>query len=166
MRLRLIGAQIATAMFAFSLDRLTKAWVLENLRDVVVKPLIPGFMQLHLTANTGMAWSVGQNNAPLMTVIASLVTLTLVVWAARRHRVHPRDYILEKCGAGLMMGGAIGNLFDRFTRGRVTDFLEFTFFDFPIFNVADALIDVGLGLIFIDHFKNGKTIRISDDAHE
>ena len=50
---------------------------------------------------------------------------------------------------GCLLGGAIGNLIDRYTVGQVTDFLEFTFVSFPVFNVADALIDVGIGCLFI-----------------
>jgi len=166
MRPRLVVAQISAAAFAFCFDRLTKVWVLENLREIAVKPFVPGLMQLHLTANTGMAWSVGENNAALMTVVASVVTLALIAWSIRGHIVHPDGFVLEKTGAGLMMGGALGNLFDRYTVGRVTDFLQFTFIDFPIFNVADACIDIGLALVFIDQFRNGarqKTAAESDD---
>jgi len=164
MKPRLLAAQFSAAAFAFCLDRMTKVWVLENLRDTVVKPFIPGIAQLHLTANTGMAWSVGENNALLMTVVASLVTLALIAWAIRGHKVHPDSFLLEKIGAGLMMGGALGNLFDRYTAGRVTDFLQFTFIDFPIFNVADACIDIGLALVFIDQFRNSAKLKTAADG--
>jgi len=49
---------------------------------------------------------------------------------------------------GCILGGAIGNLIDRFNHGQVTDFIEFAFISFPVFNVADALIDVGIVLLF------------------
>ena len=91
-----------------------------------------------------------------MTIIASLVTCILIGWAYWRHKLNPDTFILEKLGAGLILGGALGNLYDRFSQGRVTDFLQFTFVDFPIFNIADALIDCGIALIFIDLFKYGQ----------
>ncbi|MBU6455856.1 MAG: signal peptidase II [Cyanobacteria bacterium REEB67] len=156
MKPRLVIAQICAAIFAFSLDRFSKSWVIENLSGVVVRPLLDGFMQLHLTENTGAAFSLGRDNGGLMTAIAAIVTTLLIGWAFWRHKVNPDTFILEKIGAGLILGGAFGNLYDRFSLGRVTDFLQFTFIDFPIFNVADALIDVGIALIFIDLFRHGK----------
>ena len=128
---RLVIAQISAAVFAFSLDRLSKVWVIENLSGIVVRPLLDGFMQLHLTENTGAAFSLGRDNGGLMTVIAAIVTTLLIGWAFWRHKVNPDSFVLEKIGAGLILGGAFGNLYDRFTLGRVTDFLQFTFIDFP-----------------------------------
>jgi len=164
MKPRLLVVQISAAVFAFSLDRLTKVWVLENLRDVTVMPFINGVMQLRLTANTGMAWSLGHNNATLMTVVASLVTIGLIAWSIRGHKLHPDSFILEKIGAGLMMGGALGNLFDRFTIGQVTDFLQTTFIDFPIFNGADSCIVIGMTLVLIDQLRNSKEPTTAADS--
>jgi signal peptidase II len=157
MKSRLVIAQICAAIFAFSLDRLSKSWVLENMQSDMVRPFIDGFVQLHLTRNTGAAFSLGRDNGQLMTVVAGAVTVSLLAWAIWRHKLLPGQLPLEKVGTGLVLGGALGNLFDRFTLGQVTDFFQFTFFDFPIFNCADALIDVGIALIFIDLIRLSKT---------
>jgi signal peptidase II len=154
MKPTLVIGQICAAICAFSLDRLSKAWVLQHLQTVIVRPFLEGFVQLHLTTNTGAAFSLGKDNGQLMTGVAALVTLFLIGWAAWRHKLYPGQMPLEKIGTGLLLGGALGNLFDRFSRGHVTDFLQFTAFDFPIFNVADALIDLGIGLIFIDLLRS------------
>jgi signal peptidase II len=158
MKSPLVIAQISAAIIAFSLDRLSKTWVLAHLQGVVIRPFLDGIVQLHLTQNTGAAFSLGRDQGQLMTGVASVVTLFLIGWAIWRHKLHPSQLPLEKIGIGLLLGGALGNLFDRYSLGQVTDFLQFTFFEFPIFNVADALIDVGIGLIFIDLFRSGKTL--------
>jgi signal peptidase II len=158
MKSPLVIAQLLAAIFAFSLDRLSKAWVLAHLQRVIIRPAVTGLLQLHLTQNSGAAFSLGRDNGALMTGVATTVTIFLVGWAIWRHKLHPDRLPLEKIGTGLLLGGALGNLLDRYLHGRVTDFLEFTFVEFPIFNAADALIDLGICLIFIDLFRSGKTL--------
>lgn len=82
-----------------------------------------------------------------MTLVASLVTILLIVWICKEEG--SAGSLFAILGAGFLLGGALGNLWDRFTIGHVTDFLEFVFISFPIFNVADILIDLGICLILI-----------------
>ena len=163
MKLSLVAIQICAAILAFSLDRLSKNWVLLHVQDGIIMPFWPGVVQLFLTQNRGAAFSMGRDNGLLMTFVAASVTVFFIGWAIWRHRLFPNRMALEKFGTGLLLGGALGNLFDRFTQGQVTDFLQFTFFDFPIFNVADALIDVGLVFIFIDLFINSNSNNSKSD---
>jgi lipoprotein signal peptidase len=59
-------------------------------------------------------------------------------------------------GLSCIIGGSLGNLTDRFSQGHVTDFLEFAFFSFPVFNVADTFINIGLGLVLIGRIGKGE----------
>ena len=61
---------------------------------------------------------------------------------------------LERVGAGILIGASLGNLYDRFAQGHVTDFICLTFINFPVFNVADVLIDVGFGFLIISILRN------------
>lgn len=142
----------AAAAFAFAVDRLTKIWALAHLTDNVVTPFLPRLLQFRLTSNTGAAFSLGEDKAVLMTIIATTYTAAFLWWGLRRLRKSTSEALLEVIGIGLIVGGACGNLFERYTVGRVTDFLEFAFVSFPIFNFADAIIDVGLVLIFLNLF--------------
>jgi signal peptidase II len=63
---------------------------------------------------------------------------------------------LEQYGLAIVIGAALGNLLDRYLYGRVTDFLEFAFVSFPVFNLADVMIDIGIGLIILSTFKHPK----------
>ncbi len=88
-----------------------------------------------------------------MTFLASLVTVILIAWYISREKDKIKPDFLERTGIGFILGGALGNLLDRFSKGCVTDFLDFAFIDFPVFNVADAMIDVGIGLVLISMLR-------------
>jgi signal peptidase II len=132
----------------FSLDYVSKEWARTNLPSYGSSPLLPNLLQFTLVTNTGAAFNLGSGHGLLMTLIATAVTVLLVIWVLQEEKQSGQS-LLMSLGAGFLIGGALGNLFDRFARGRVTDFLEFTFVSFPVFNIADVCIDVGIGLIII-----------------
>jgi signal peptidase II len=136
-----------TTLGAFFCDAACKEFIRATLSPGEPSPFIPGLVRLYLTTNTGAAFSLGAGNGYLMTSLATVVTLFLVAWMLRREAELVSN--IERAGLGLLFGGACGNLFDRFTQGRVTDFLDLTFIDFPIFNTADMFIDVGIALILL-----------------
>lgn len=144
---------ISTVIFALSADQLTKKWALESLSPGTSSGFIPGLLNLTLTHNTGAAFSLGSEHGWLMGLLATVLALLIVAWIISRLRSESPPSTVELVGMGLLLGGACGNLTDRLLLGQVTDFLEFAFVDFPIFNVADALIDIGIGLILIASFS-------------
>ncbi|MBC7997066.1 MAG: signal peptidase II [Leptolyngbya sp.] len=138
-----------TIAITCSLDKLSKDWALKNLQMHNTEPFMPGFLQFTLTTNTGAAFSFGQSNAMMMAVLATLLTVCVGVWLISRIVRSSHLPIAELIGISCILGGSAGNLIDRFTLGHVIDFLEFSFFTFPVFNVADTFINVGLGLILL-----------------
>ncbi len=135
------------ALLCLALDAFTKDWARTSLVVGEPAPFIPGLIRFFVTHNTGAAFSLGAGNSYLMTALASVVTLALVAWMLKREATLVSN--LERVGLGFLFGGACGNLLDRFTQGKVTDFLEFTFVNFPVFNCADVCIDIGIALILI-----------------
>ena len=135
---------VATLCLIF--DGASKDWARHKLIAGDAYPFVPG-ISFFLTHNTGAAFSLGAGNSYLMTALASVVTLCLVAWVLKRESKLVSN--VERIGLGFLFGGACGNLFDRFSQGRVTDFIEFTFINFPVFNCADIFIDIGIGLILI-----------------
>lgn len=104
--------------------------------------LIPGVLALKYAENTGMAFSLFSGRAWALGVVSILCVL--VGWSVlRRYHLGP----LSRVAAMLMLGGAVGNMIDRFLRGYVVDMFEVLFVDFAIFNVADAALTVGAVLI-------------------
>ncbi len=121
------------------IDHLTK-WLSMGLTDSVT--LIPGMLALTYAENTGMAFSLFSGRSWALGVVSALCIL--VGWLVlRRYRLGP----LSRVAAMLMLGGAVGNMIDRFLRGYVVDMFEALFVKFAIFNVADSALTVGAVLM-------------------
>ena len=120
-------------------DQLVKALSLRLEQDVL---LIPGVLRFTYAENTGMAFSLFSGRSWLLGIVSAVCILA--GWLILR-RV--RLGALSRTAAMLMLGGAVGNMIDRFLRGFVVDMFEFLFVDFAIFNVADAALTVGTVLM-------------------
>ncbi len=142
-----LGLPLVIAAAVVLLDQLTKHWVQEALAGEGPKHLF-WTLQLNLSFNSGMAFSAGRGVGPIIGAVAIVVIIVLALSARRA----ARDSRLAAVAAGLVVGGAIGNLVDRLFRGpgwlhgAVIDFVDFQWF--PIFNVADAAITIG-GVLFV-----------------
>lgn len=155
---------VLVAVLCLTADQATKLWARNTLPLRQSEPFIPGILSFLLTSNTGAAFSLGAGNGILMTTLAAVMTVTLIVWTVRKQRRNAT--LMESIGMGFLIGGALGNLCDRFLRGSVTDFLNFLFMSFPVFNVADALIDCGLALLIISALKKPPTTSEQEAACE
>ncbi len=142
--LRFVIAGTIAALFLL-VDQVSKSLVRSQLMGHAAVDFIPGVLRLQFCANTGAAFSLGEGFGGAFALIAVLVTLTIVWYLART----PRIALLEAIGMGMVVGGAAGNAIDRVVHGFVTDFFATVFIDFPVFNVADIGITVGVVLAFI-----------------
>lgn len=140
------------ACLVFMVDLFSKQWALSHLGTQAKVVLIPHILQMTLTTNTGGAFGIGKEHGWLMSVLALGLTIAICVWALKREGQAEKPDCLERLGIGFILGGACGNLYNRFTLGKVTDFLEFSFISFPVFNIADVSIDIGLVLILLRAF--------------
>lgn len=147
---KLHGLMASVALAAFLLDQISKNWAHAVLEPHTRQVFIPHLINFILVSNTGLAFSMANENGLLAKIISSVVFVLLLYFYCRRYvfekLTHPW---LEQLGVSIIIGAAAGNLLERFMYGQVTDFLEFAFVTFPVFNCADVLIDVGVGLVFI-----------------
>ncbi len=140
------------AAVVVALDQWTKYLVVKNMELTESIPLIPGVFHLTSHRNMGAAFGILQNQRWLFIVITIAVVIGIVIAMKRIGRTQPRVSL----ALSLVLGGAIGNFIDRLLTGKVVDFLDFTLINFPIFNVADAAISVGVILLLIDVALDGK----------
>lgn len=142
------------------LDIWTKALVLARIDLHETIPIIPNFFQLVHVRNTGAAFGIGANASsrlvPLLLNFGAIAVFFVVVVYALRSSVTDR---LLQTGLHLILGGAIGNLLDRFRFGYVVDFLDVYVGSkhWPAFNVADSAICIGIALLFFDMRKKPET---------
>lgn len=139
-------------------DQATKLWAVDALADRDVD--VVWTLRFHLSFNTGMAFSQGQNWGPVIGVVALVVIVALLLSLRRQ------PGRLTDVAVGLIVGGAIGNLVDRlfrspgWLRGGVVDFIDFQWF--PIFNIADSCITVGGALLVIASWRAGQLVHDAD----
>ncbi|GIO06481.1 lipoprotein signal peptidase [Brevibacillus reuszeri] len=140
------------AAVIIALDQWTKHLVLNYMERGESIPLIADVFHLTSHRNMGAAFGILQNQRWLFIVITIAVVVGIVFSLIRIGKKQPRTSL----ALSLVLGGAIGNFIDRATTGQVVDFLDFTLINFPIFNVADMAITIGVGLLLLDVLLDGK----------
>jgi signal peptidase II len=136
-------------------DRITKIEIRHSLSDFDAIPVVPGWLRIVHTENPGAAFGVLADGNPLVRSViligVSAAVLLFVVWALWSHSASFSS-LLTRVGLSMILGGAVGNLYDRIVHGAVTDFIEVYRggWSFPAFNVADSAITVGACLLLID----------------
>ncbi|MEX6775490.1 signal peptidase II [Limnospira fusiformis] len=141
------------ATISLVIDHLTKFWVVQTFELTTppqTVPILPGIFHITYVVNTGAAFSLFSNGGVYwLRWLSLLVSLGLMLWAW----FGPRLISWEQWGYGLILGGALGNGIDRFVSGHVVDFFDFRLIQFPVFNVADISINVGIICLLIAAFK-------------
>ncbi len=145
------------AIFSLAADLWTKAWAEKNLGDYTTKEIVKNYFSFSLAKNRGGAWGVFQNQREdyrraFFLLVSGLAVLFI---AGMYRRSYPHQTAL-KWGLPLVLGGALGNAFDRIRYGYVIDFVDFYIIKngqthhWPTFNVADVCICIGVVLMAID----------------
>lgn len=119
-------------------DQITKIIVALNLPYGASVPVIEGFLHITSTHNTGTIWGIAQGGNMIFAILAIVVVVLIVVLTPKVATTK-----IARFAIGAILGGAIGNLLDRFVRGFVIDFIDFRVINFPVFNVADIGIVCG-----------------------
>jgi signal peptidase II len=131
------------AVFIIIADQVTKWAVIRGLPLYVAHPVLGNFLWLTHTRNTGGAFSLfPARNATFIAI--AMVAIGALVYAYQKHQ---RVNTLVSAALGLALGGAIGNLIDRIRFGYVVDFVDIHVIRWPVFNVADSAITVGIFLL-------------------
>lgn len=160
------GAMMAgAALSTVVLDQASKAWIREALQPGEERPLWAGVVHLSHVWNRGAAWGMLSGRRWLLIAI----TLGVLVFAARMMRPLAARGAVPACGLGFIIGGALGNLIDRARSGYVTDMIDMDtswpwLHSFPVFNIADAGLTLGVGLLFFHLFFDKHEEPASDSA--
>lgn len=139
------GVLAAVAGAFILVDQLTKVLVRGSLAlNVPSAEILPGILRLLHVQNVGAAFSLGEGMGGAFVILAVIVVLASIWYLYKTPLVSK----VETVGLAMVAGGAVGNAIDRLVFGYVTDFLACEFIDFPVFNVADIGITVGVVVAF------------------
>ena len=140
-----IGIVVGTLL----IDQMIKFWIQGAMLPYEVTPVTP-FFNLRFSFNTGVSFSMfadlGRDNMWILAGFAIALSALLTYWAYTSKR------LVEIVGYAFIVGGALGNVFDRLYIGAVVDYLDFYYGDwhFPTFNGADVFINVGVFILIVD----------------
>lgn len=141
-------------LLIFALDRISKIWVLSYLKPKVNIDILP-FFKLTYVQNTGAAFGSFQNGNTILIFVSIIILFALIKYRKELFTLGK----LASWGWLFIIGGALGNLYDRIFLGSVVDFINFVVW--PVFNVADSFITVGAIMLALcilkDEYKKIKS---------
>lgn len=133
------------AVVLIGLDQATKYVALTNLKPIGSTVFIKGFLDFTFVENRGVAFGMFSGQRWFILLLTAVITVALLYYYNKLPRT--KEYQLVRMVMLLIFSGAIGNMIDRIFRGYVVDFFEFSFFRFPVFNVADIYVVVGVCIL-------------------
>ncbi|MDK4383226.1 signal peptidase II [Enterococcus faecalis] len=142
---RLLVVYFLISALLVGLDQWSKYLTVQNISLGETKEFIPGFFSLTHLRNTGAAWSLLEGKMIFFYVITVIVSVVIIYLLIKNYK----KSIWYSVGLSFVLAGAIGNFIDRVRLGYVVDMLQTDFMNFPIFNVADSTLVVGVICIFI-----------------
>ena len=151
MQTRLGFAIIVLAVLA--LDQASKGAISSQMALGQSAPVVPDLLHITLVHNTGMAFGIlSAQTIPFKTVLVTLLSLAALTAVGIYALKTPARQILTRWGLAFVLGGALGNIIDRVRLGYVVDFVDVFYrgSHWPAFNLADAAICTGVGLVLLD----------------
>ncbi len=139
--------EILIVVIVLIIDLLTKTIIQTNInlhREIYI---IKDFFYITYTKNIGAGWSILEGQQLLLSLVAVIAIIGMLVWMVK----NKNESMYLRLPVSLMIAGALGNLIDRLYFGYVRDFIGFIIFGyhFPIFNVADMALTIGVGILFV-----------------
>lgn len=125
------------------LDRVSKIYAVNNF---IENPIESPFINLTYLENRGAAFGILQDKRIFFLIITIAIVCYLLYYFYKSYKTNPT---ILNTALAMIISGALGNFYDRFVNGFVVDFLEFSFFSFPVFNVADIFVTLGCGLMIV-----------------
>ena len=129
------------------LDQYSKVYISLNINKLINKDLL--ILTIEYIRNYGAAFNILSGSRLFLSLISIISTIILMYLIFIRE-----DNRINKYGLSFIVAGSIGNGIDRIFYGYVIDFIKIKFVDFPVFNIADIAINIGILIMIINYFKN------------
>lgn len=139
-----ISISLILVVALVAIDQLVKHWVTATIALGTSHVVVPGLLAITNLHNNGAAWSILQGQQWFFAII-SVVAILIVVYLM----AHWRHQVPLMVGLTLILAGTLGNFIDRLMNGYVVDMFELLFINFPVFNVADSCLTIGVLILII-----------------
>ncbi|MCA9764982.1 MAG: signal peptidase II [Carnobacterium sp.] len=133
------------ALLIIGIDQFTKYLTVANIDLYEVVEVFPSLLSWMYLQNTGAAWSILEGQMWFFYIVTAIVVVIVVYYLQK----YGRQSRLLSLSLSFVLAGSIGNVIDRIRLGYVVDMIRLEFIDFPIFNVADMALSVGVGLMIL-----------------
>ncbi|MDT3958855.1 signal peptidase II [Staphylococcus kloosii] len=142
-----IGTTLFIAIIILILDQITKFVIASSMRIGDSFEVIPGFLNITSHRNNGAAWGILSGKMSFFVIITVIILIVLIVFYIKE----AKHNLFMQIALSLLFAGALGNFIDRLFHGEVVDFIDtyIVGYNFPIFNVADSSLTIGVILIII-----------------
>ncbi|QQE80722.1 signal peptidase II [Alicyclobacillus sp. SO9] len=145
------------AALVFAADQVIKWEVRSHMAITQSIPVFPPVLYLDYIRNSGGAFGI-LPHFRILFVLVAMVVIAAVIYVDVRYK----PVLWTRIGLGLLLGGALGNMWDRIVFGNVTDYMYLQIIHFPIFNLADVMIDVGVIMLLIRSLQSDRSSRKDD----
>lgn len=147
------------ALFVVVLDQITKWLIVRHMEIGESIPIVPNLFHITSHRNRGAAWGILEGQMWLFYIITVIVVAGIIYYMQTQVKGKPFFQI----SLAFILGGAIGNFIDRLFRKEVVDFLDTYIFgyDFPIFNIADSALTIGVVLLMIQIFREERKEKVN-----
>lgn len=143
----IVALPIVVVSILIGIDQWTKYLALTNLKPVGSMPFLDGLLNLTFVENRGVAFGMFSGQRWLILAFTAIISIGIVIYYFKMPKT--REFTWVRGCLLLVFSGAIGNIIDRTTRGYVVDFFDFAFIDFPVFNMADIYVVVGVSILMV-----------------
>ncbi|MCP9277110.1 lipoprotein signal peptidase LspA [Bacillus wiedmannii] len=145
------------ALFVIAIDQISKWLIVKNMELGTSIPIIDNVLYITSHRNRGAAWGILENKMWFFYIITVVFVVFIVIYMQKYVKT---DKLLG-ISLGLILGGAIGNFIDRVFRQEVVDFIHVYIFsyNYPVFNIADSALCIGVVLIIIQTLLEGKKTK-------
>ena len=141
---------LSLSIFIILVDQLTKYIIFYNYKIFLNKDFL--LFELDFVKNYGAAFNIFSGNRIFLSLISITISILLIYLILRKYPSNLPDLYAYS----FILGGTFGNGIDRILRGFVIDFINLTFINFPVFNIADISINIGLIFLMYSIFKNNR----------
>ena len=147
-----IGTTVVVTLLILAIDQLTKYLIAAKMTIGDSYTVIPHFLNITSHRNNGAAWGILSGKMGFFVIITLIILAILIIFYIKE----AKGNLFMQIALSLLFAGAIGNFIDRLLHGEVVDFIDTNIFgyDFPIFNVADSSLTVGVIFIIIALLKD------------